>query len=88
MKPGDFTFRSQYAWIPTIFRISDDGGDVHIDSYINGLGPRKEFPVLYRLIEKTFLFVLPHLQRTLDFKYRQQDSPSGTLDVSSYISYT
>jgi hypothetical protein len=71
------SLESKYSWMPSIFRVSDDGKDVHISSYINGLGPRDRFPVLYRLIEKAFLVVLPHLERTLDFKYQYKDRPSG-----------
>ncbi|KAF4564880.1 hypothetical protein EYR36_002823 [Pleurotus pulmonarius] len=37
---------SAYAWIPSVFTVSDDGRDVHIDSYINGLGPREDYPTL------------------------------------------
>ncbi|KAF4566608.1 hypothetical protein EYR36_012039 [Pleurotus pulmonarius] len=48
----DYTFESRYAWIPSIFHISEDGLDVSIKSYINGLGPRERYPDLYRLIEK------------------------------------
>ncbi|KAG5221930.1 4-coumarate CoA ligase [Salix suchowensis] len=49
---------SIYAWIPSIFTVSEGGNDVSIDSYINGLGPRNQFPTLYRLLEKVFLFIL------------------------------
>ncbi|KIM87750.1 hypothetical protein PILCRDRAFT_260026 [Piloderma croceum F 1598] len=70
------TLESKYSWMPSIFRVSDDGKDVHISSYINGLGPRDRFPVLYRLIEKAFLVVLPHLERSLDFKYQYKERPS------------
>lgn len=71
------TFESKYAWIPSNFRISDDGTDVRIQSYINGLGPRDRFPTLYRLIEKVFLVVLPHLEKTLQFRFVRMDSQSG-----------
>ncbi|KAF9496465.1 hypothetical protein BDN71DRAFT_1505766 [Pleurotus eryngii] len=57
---------SIYAWIPSIFTVSEGGNDVSIDSYINGLGPRNQFPTLYRLLEKVFLFILPHFERTLE----------------------
>ncbi|KAF4583610.1 hypothetical protein EYR38_002365 [Pleurotus pulmonarius] len=60
------THESIYAWIPSIFTVSEGGNDVSIDSYINGLGPRDQFPTLYRLLEKVFLFVLPHFERTLE----------------------
>jgi hypothetical protein len=73
--------RSEYAWVPSIFRVSDDGTDVQIKSYINGLGPREDFPILYRLIEKVFLLALPHLERTLYGQYvfwdSYRESPAG-----------
>ncbi|KAJ7454732.1 hypothetical protein FB451DRAFT_1373392 [Mycena latifolia] len=68
--------RSQYAWIPTLFNVSDDGKDVHIQSYINGLGPREHFPRLYRIVEKVFLLALPHFESTLGFEYKHDYSPS------------
>ncbi|KAJ6560157.1 hypothetical protein B0H19DRAFT_109647 [Mycena capillaripes] len=70
------TFASRYAWLPAVFRVADDGRDVSIDpeSYINGLGPRSRFPVLYRLIEKVFLLALPHLKETLGFEYEYYES--------------
>ncbi|KAJ7872308.1 hypothetical protein B0H14DRAFT_3438991 [Mycena olivaceomarginata] len=46
------------------------------NSYINGLGPRSRFPVLYRLIEKVFLATLPHLKETLGFEYTYTESPA------------
>ncbi|KAJ6594273.1 hypothetical protein B0H19DRAFT_1246959 [Mycena capillaripes] len=69
---------SRYAWLPTVFNVSDDGKDVRIqsESYISGLGPREHFPRLYRLIEKIFLLALPHFKRTLDFQYEYEESPS------------
>jgi hypothetical protein len=64
------TFESRYAWLPAVFHVADDGRDVRIDpnSYINGLGPRSRFPVLYRLIEKVF----PH------FRISKKHSVSST----------
>ncbi|KAJ7352391.1 hypothetical protein DFH08DRAFT_805641 [Mycena albidolilacea] len=49
---------------------------LHIESYINGLGPREHHPHLYRLIEKVFLLILPHFRRTLDFEYEHDHSLS------------
>ncbi|KAJ7680683.1 hypothetical protein DFH06DRAFT_1315428 [Mycena polygramma] len=71
-----FDLSSRYAWIPSVFNVSDDGKDVHIQSYINGLGPREHYPRLYRLIEKIFLLSLPHFKRTLEFQYTYKESPS------------
>ncbi|KAJ7510454.1 hypothetical protein B0H11DRAFT_1959149 [Mycena galericulata] len=70
------TLSSRYSWIPSVFEVSEDGKDVRIQSYINGLGPREHFPRLYRLIEKVFLLALPHLEQTLGFEYEPDDPPS------------
>ncbi|KAK7453451.1 hypothetical protein VKT23_011723 [Stygiomarasmius scandens] len=48
----DIVFQSRYAWIPTVFSVNKEGTDVHLQSYINGIGPREEHPDLYRLLEK------------------------------------
>ncbi|KAL4254205.1 DUF4246 domain-containing protein [Pleurotus pulmonarius] len=70
------THESIYAWIPSLFTVSEDGKNVSIDSYINGLGPRDRFPTLYRLLEKIFLFVLPHFEKTLKAKLKSSNSSS------------
>ncbi|THU97232.1 hypothetical protein K435DRAFT_838699 [Dendrothele bispora CBS 962.96] len=71
-------FRSRYSWIPTVFSVNSEGTDVHIQSYINGLGSREEHPDLYRLLEKVFLLVLPQLQKTMEisggFKVEESES--------------
>ncbi|KAL4268889.1 DUF4246 domain-containing protein [Pleurotus pulmonarius] len=72
----EFTFISRFAWIPSIFHISDDGTDVHIESYINGLGPRERYPHLYRVIEKVFMVVLPQLERTIEWKFEYEETAS------------
>lgn len=72
----DYTFESRYAWVPSVFHISEDGLDVSIKSYINGLGPRERHPDLYRLIEKVFLIVLPQLERTIEWKYEYEMTPA------------
>ncbi|KAJ7680682.1 hypothetical protein DFH06DRAFT_1464841 [Mycena polygramma] len=72
----DTDLSSRYAWIPSVFNVSDDGKDVRIQSYINGLGPREHHPRLYRLIEKIFLLPLPHFKRTLEFQYKYKESSS------------
>ncbi|KAF5384697.1 hypothetical protein D9757_006244 [Collybiopsis confluens] len=59
-----YELSSRFAWIPSVFKISPDGTDVHIDSYINGLGTREEFPSLFRVLEKMFLLALPHFEKT------------------------
>lgn len=55
--------------------------DVCIKSYINGLGPREQFPNLYRVIEKLFPFVALHFQQTLDTShgFKPVKTPSGGL---------
>jgi hypothetical protein len=58
------TLSSAFAWIPTAFQISEDGQQVDIQDYINGLGPRDRFPVLYSLIEQVFRVVMPMLEKT------------------------
>ncbi|KAJ7293978.1 hypothetical protein C8J57DRAFT_1270505 [Mycena rebaudengoi] len=73
---GPDTFTSRYSWIPSVFAVSQDGKDVQIQSYINGLGPREQFPRLYRLIEKIFLLSLPHFERTMSFRYQYSESPA------------
>ncbi|KAJ3848017.1 hypothetical protein EV368DRAFT_68627 [Lentinula lateritia] len=71
---------SSYAWIPSVFKVSPDGTDVHIDGYINGLGTREEHPGLFRVIEKMFLLALPHFEKTVEKaeEYEPKTSPSGT----------
>ncbi|KAF9062786.1 hypothetical protein BDP27DRAFT_1406090 [Rhodocollybia butyracea] len=56
---------SSYASIPSVFQISPDGTDAHINSYINGLGTREQYPGLFRVIEKMFLLALSHFEKTL-----------------------
>lgn len=73
----NFTFSSSFSWIPSVFRISDDGTDVRIESYINGLGPRERYPHLYRVVEKVFLAVLPQLERTIEWKFEYEETASG-----------
>ncbi|KAL0950704.1 hypothetical protein HGRIS_007481 [Hohenbuehelia grisea] len=72
----DYDFESRYGWLPSTFRMSEDGQNVHIQSYINGLGPRERFPDLYQLIEQLFLIALPHFERTLRFEYVYKPTPS------------
>jgi len=61
----DIVFQSRYAWIPTVFSVNKEGTEVHLQSYINGIGPREEHPDLYRLLEKVFFLILPQLEKTL-----------------------
>ncbi|KAL0950698.1 hypothetical protein HGRIS_007475 [Hohenbuehelia grisea] len=72
----DYDFESRYGWLPSTFRMSEDGQNVQIHSYINGLGPRERFPDLYRVIEQVFLIALPHLERTLNFEYEYELTPA------------
>ncbi|KAJ7284565.1 hypothetical protein C8J57DRAFT_1216984 [Mycena rebaudengoi] len=69
-------FSSRYSWIPSVFEVSEDGTNAHIQSYINGLGSREHFPRLYRIIEKVFVLALPHLERTMNFRYKYTESPA------------
>jgi hypothetical protein len=59
------TMASAFAWIPTVFAVSEDGKDVFIEGYINGLGPREQYPTLYGLLEDIFKIVMPMLERTM-----------------------
>jgi hypothetical protein len=72
------TMASAFAWIPTVFAVSQDGKDVSIDGYINGIGSREQYPVLYKLLEEVFKIVVPMLERTV-----KVDSPSERNDTSS-----
>ncbi|KAF9496453.1 hypothetical protein BDN71DRAFT_1446160 [Pleurotus eryngii] len=71
---GRVDHSSAYAWIPSIFTVSDDGKAVQIDSYINGLGPREQYPTLYTLIENVFLCMLPHFERTEELLFEARDT--------------
>ncbi|KAH7869156.1 uncharacterized protein C8R40DRAFT_1131513 [Lentinula edodes] len=75
---SDTEMISTYAWIPSVFKVSPDGTDVHIDGYINGLGTREEHPGLFRVIEKMFLLALPHFEKTVEKaqEYKPETSPS------------
>ncbi|KAJ7577457.1 hypothetical protein C8J56DRAFT_1031469 [Mycena floridula] len=68
--------RSRCSWIPSTIIVSEHGRDARIDSYINGLGSRDQYPVLYRLIELTFLMALAHLQKTVQSTYEWDEPPS------------
>jgi hypothetical protein len=72
------TLESAFAWIPTVFKISEDGQRVEIQDYINGLGPREHFPVLYQLIEQVFRIAIPMLEKTLAHTFEAvEDNPSS-----------
>jgi hypothetical protein len=61
------TMKSAYAWIPSVFTVSKDGRDVSIGGYINGLGTREQYPVLFRVLEQVFKVVMPVLERAVYF---------------------
>ncbi len=83
---GGVDHSSTYAWIPSIFTISDDGKAVQIDSYINGLGPREQYPSLYTLIENLFLCLLPHFERTAERLFEARDTgASSSIPCHFYI---
>jgi hypothetical protein len=56
---------SLYQWLPAVFRISRDGNDAKIVSYINGSGPLSDHPDLYRALEQLVALSLPALERKL-----------------------
>jgi hypothetical protein len=60
---------SAFAWIPTIFAVSNDGRSVKIDGYINGLGSRQQYPLIYDLLEQTFLVVMPLLEKAASHEF-------------------
>jgi hypothetical protein len=60
---------SPFTWIPTLFTVSDDGKDVSIEGYINGLGSREQYPILFGLLEQLFKVVMPMLERTAEFDF-------------------
>ncbi|KAE9387418.1 hypothetical protein BT96DRAFT_1025897 [Gymnopus androsaceus JB14] len=68
---------SSYAWIPSVYKVSPDETDACIDSYINGLSNREEFPGLFRPL-KMFLLSLPYFERTMEqsARYKPVRSPS------------
>ncbi|KAL0961438.1 hypothetical protein HGRIS_006383 [Hohenbuehelia grisea] len=74
--PEPIFHKSKYAWIPSVFQVSDDGKSARVESYINGLAPREDFPDLYRIIEELFICALPHLERTTQCELERRDSPS------------
>jgi hypothetical protein len=67
---------SAFAWIPAIFAVSDDGRSVEIDGYINGLGSRKQYPLVYDLLEQTFLVVMPLLEKAASHEFEVKESAS------------
>lgn len=75
---GSIDHSSAYAWIPSIFTISDDGKAVRIESYINGLGPREQYPGLYPLIENVFLCLLPHFECTAEPLFQPRDTGASS----------
>lgn len=70
------SYSSAYTWLPTVFRVAEDGASVEIQSYINGLGPRERYPELYKILEQVFLVTMPLLEETTSFEYIHQDTPS------------
>jgi hypothetical protein len=67
---------SAFAWIPAVFAVSDDGQSVSIDGYINGLGSRSQYPLLYTLLEQTFSVVMPLLERTVAHHFAVESTPA------------
>jgi hypothetical protein len=73
----DVAFASAYAWIPSVFSISEDGQDVSLEGYINGLGAREQYPALFRLIEEVFKIALPMLEHSASFDHEKVPSRLG-----------
>jgi hypothetical protein len=76
-------FESAYAWIPSVIQVSSQGNHAVIDSYINGLGTREQFPTLFRLIEQVFELALPLLEKTISFDMLHGSETSGCKSTSS-----
>jgi hypothetical protein len=64
---SEVDMESVYAWVPAVFSVSEDGSDVSLEGYINGLGTRQQYPVMYKLVETVFKVVMPILERTVCF---------------------
>jgi hypothetical protein len=75
---------SKFAWIPTVFAVSEDGHKVAIDGYINGLGNRAQHPVLFELLEQTFLLVMPLLEKTSSHEFIAREDTSSRQSISLY----
>ncbi|EJT99284.1 hypothetical protein DACRYDRAFT_23879 [Dacryopinax primogenitus] len=67
--------KSTYAWLPSLFAISDEG-KVTIDSPINALGPRFEHPALYKALERLFELALPQIEESMFYQWKYETSPS------------
>ncbi|KAG5220756.1 4-coumarate CoA ligase [Salix suchowensis] len=76
-RPLRLPFSSRFPWIPSVFRITDDGTDVRIESYINGLASRERYPHLYWVVEKVFLALLPQLERAIEWKFEYEETAPG-----------
>ena len=51
---------SKFQWLPTYFKISEDG-DCHISDYVNNLDKDK-FQSLYKDLERLFEVFLPYFE--------------------------
>jgi hypothetical protein len=76
---------SKFAWIPTVFTVSEDGQKVTIDGYINGLGNRAQHPVLFELLEQTFLLVMPLLEKTTSHEFRAREDTSSRQSIHLFV---
>jgi hypothetical protein len=73
---GAINLFSNFGWIPTVFQASKDGQQFEIQDYINGLGPREHFPVLFKLIEQAFRIAMPMLEKAVSRKFERTQSAS------------
>jgi hypothetical protein len=67
---------------PSVFRVFEDGHQVEIRDYLNGLGPRERSLVLYRMIEQVFWFAMPMLEKTVK-QYFNKTSENATCEFHS-----
>ncbi|KAH8916204.1 hypothetical protein BT69DRAFT_1250513 [Atractiella rhizophila] len=60
----DYTVSESFSWLPTPFKVSEDGKMCKIASYINNLDPKKYLEV-YKALEDIFLLFVPMFERVL-----------------------
>jgi hypothetical protein len=56
---------------PLVFQVAEDGHQVEIRDYLNGLGPWERSRVLYWLIEQVFRSAMPMLEKTVEHDFEK-----------------
>lgn len=72
---------SKYQWLPSIFRVGEDG-KTSIESYINNLD-RKKYPDLYQSLAQLFDIFLPHFEQVYAYLQELQILPEHEEDMES-----